>query len=62
MSNKTVFVTVGTTKFDDLITTVLNRTVLEVAQNLTIIQFNYSRVMLIDHFAVQCISEVHTIL
>ncbi|XP_011708353.1 PREDICTED: UDP-N-acetylglucosamine transferase subunit ALG13 homolog [Wasmannia auropunctata] len=29
MSGKTVFVTVGTTKFDDLITTVLSRAVLE---------------------------------
>ncbi|XP_028046838.2 UDP-N-acetylglucosamine transferase subunit ALG13 homolog [Monomorium pharaonis] len=29
MSDKTVFVTVGTTKFDDLITTVLSRAVLE---------------------------------
>ncbi|XP_032676314.1 UDP-N-acetylglucosamine transferase subunit ALG13 homolog [Odontomachus brunneus] len=29
MLDKTVFVTVGTTKFDDLITTVLNRAVLE---------------------------------
>lgn len=30
MSDKTVFVTVGTTKFDDLITTVLNCAVMEV--------------------------------
>jgi len=30
MSNKTVFVTVGTTKFDNLIITILSRTVLEV--------------------------------
>ncbi|KAH0944625.1 hypothetical protein HN011_000324 [Eciton burchellii] len=29
MSNKTVFVTVGTTKFDNLIITILSRTVLE---------------------------------
>lgn len=30
MSDKIVFVTVGTTKFDNLITTVLSRAVLEV--------------------------------
>lgn len=41
MSRKTVFVTVGTTKFDDLITTVLSSKVLEVLNNIFFMYFSF---------------------
>lgn len=57
MLDKTVFVTVGTTKFDNLITTVLNHAVLEVVHNLSIVQF-LSCIMSIDqYFIALCICQ-----
>lgn len=51
MSDKTVFVTVGTTKFDNLITTVLSREVLEVVITMLFI-LHYIKSNLLEHFHV----------
>lgn len=49
MSDKMVFVTVGTTKFDNLITTVLSPTILEVVHVITILFIFISLSVTIDY-------------